>query len=111
MSAHESLHKLLLEKYLASGVWKSATVAMGNSCHRFWNPPKNTNIRVSFPAVCFVWQIAMIILFGVFVRYDIEADAHWNEYMKENNITSDIQNDFYYRYPSEYEFSDNLGTI
>ncbi|XP_066503212.1 rh family, C glycoprotein a [Hoplias malabaricus] len=76
---------------------------MGNcqdSCKNFWCGPKNTNIRVSLPAVCFVWQIAMIILFGIFVRYDIEADGYWPEYMKSHNITSNIENDFYYRYPS-----------
>ncbi|XP_062403340.1 ammonium transporter Rh type C-like 2 [Sardina pilchardus] len=62
--------------------------------------PKNTNIRFSFPAVCFVWQTAMIILFGVFIRYDEESDTHWVEYKKGHNITSDIENDFYFRYPS-----------
>ncbi|XP_048829182.1 ammonium transporter Rh type C-like [Brienomyrus brachyistius] len=62
--------------------------------------PKNTNIRPSFPAVCFVWQIAMIILFGVFMRYDAETDAHWPQYKQSHNITSDSENDFYFRYPS-----------
>ncbi|KAI7807517.1 rh family, C glycoprotein, like 1 isoform X1 [Triplophysa rosa] len=61
---------------------------------------KNTNIRISLPAVCVVWQIAMIILFGVFIRYDEESDAHWIEHMKEENISSHMENDFYYRYPS-----------
>ncbi|KAM7015512.1 rh family, C glycoprotein a [Tautogolabrus adspersus] len=61
---------------------------------------KNTNVRISLPAVCFVWQFAMIVLFGVFIRYDEESDAHWVEFRKENNITSDIENDFYFRYPS-----------
>uniref|UniRef100_A0A4W4G657 Ammonium transporter AmtB-like domain-containing protein n=1 Tax=Electrophorus electricus TaxID=8005 RepID=A0A4W4G657_ELEEL len=54
----------------------------------------------SLPAICFIWQIAMIALFAIFVRYDPEADAHWTEYMHQNNITSNIENDFYYRYPS-----------
>ncbi|MBN3308927.1 RHCG1 protein, partial [Amia calva] len=66
----------------------------------FFNRPKNTNVRISLPAVCFVWQIVMIILFGVFMRYDKESDAHWLVTKKEENITSDIENDFYYRYPS-----------
>ncbi|XP_056606858.1 rh family, C glycoprotein, like 1 [Triplophysa dalaica] len=61
---------------------------------------KNTNIRISLPAVCLVWQIAMIILFGVFVRYNEESDARWIEHLKEKNISSNIENDFYYRYPS-----------
>uniref|UniRef100_A0A8C8HGC9 Ammonium transporter AmtB-like domain-containing protein n=1 Tax=Oncorhynchus tshawytscha TaxID=74940 RepID=A0A8C8HGC9_ONCTS len=52
------------------------------------------------PAVCFVWQIVMIILFGIFIRYDQESDAHWAEYRKFQNISSDIENDFYFRYPS-----------
>lgn len=77
---------------------------MGNSCQRLWNAPKNTDVRISLPAVCFVWQIAMIILFGVFVRYNEESDAHWSLFKKEHNITSDIENDFYFRYPSEYGF-------
>uniref|UniRef100_A0A8C8HEF2 Ammonium transporter AmtB-like domain-containing protein n=1 Tax=Oncorhynchus tshawytscha TaxID=74940 RepID=A0A8C8HEF2_ONCTS len=62
--------------------------------------PKNTNVRISLPAVCFVWQIVMIILFGIFIRYDQESDAHWAEYRKFQNISSDIENDFYFRYPS-----------
>ncbi|XP_062404972.1 rh family, C glycoprotein a [Sardina pilchardus] len=76
---------------------------MGNcaqGCKDYWCRPKNTNVRVSLPAVCFVWQTAMIILFGVFIRYDEESDTHWVEYRKENNISSDIENDFYFRYPS-----------
>ncbi|XP_076880971.1 ammonium transporter Rh type C-like [Brachyhypopomus gauderio] len=76
---------------------------MGNCqdcCKKFWCGPKNPNIRISLPAVCFVWQIAMIILFGLFVRYNAESDAHWPEYMSQHNITSNIENDFYFRYPS-----------
>lgn len=63
---------------------------------------KNTNVRLSLPAVCFVWQTAMIILFGVFIRYNEEADAHWIEHRKAKNISSDIENDFYFRYPSKF---------
>uniref|UniRef100_A0A667Z8J1 Rh family, C glycoprotein, like 1 n=1 Tax=Myripristis murdjan TaxID=586833 RepID=A0A667Z8J1_9TELE len=76
---------------------------MGNCAQGFKDffcRPKNTNVRVSLPAVCFVWQIAMIILFGVFIRYNEEADTHWVEHKKSHNITSDIENDFYFRYPS-----------
>ncbi|NP_001254575.1 ammonium transporter Rh type C [Gasterosteus aculeatus] len=77
---------------------------MGNcaDCLRgFFCPPKNTNIRISLPAVCFVWQIAMIVLFGVFIRYDAESDIRlWLQLKHTNNITSDIENDFYFRYPS-----------
>lgn len=63
---------------------------------------KNTNIRISLPVVCFVWQIAMIILFGVFIRYDEESDTHWIEHMSKESIPSHVENDFYYRYPSKY---------
>ncbi|KAG7481732.1 ammonium transporter Rh type C 2 [Solea senegalensis] len=62
---------------------------------------KNPNVRISLPAVCFVWQIAMIVLFGVFIRYDEESDTgRWLELKKHENITSDVENDFYFRYPS-----------
>uniref|UniRef100_A0A673C197 Rh family, C glycoprotein b n=1 Tax=Sphaeramia orbicularis TaxID=375764 RepID=A0A673C197_9TELE len=61
---------------------------------------KNTNVRFSLPAVCVVWQTAMIILFGVFIRYNEESDTHWIEHRKAKNISSDIENDFYFRYPS-----------
>lgn len=70
---------------------------MGN----FFGRQRSAYVRVSLPAVSFVWQIAMIILFGVFIRYNEESDAHWVEYKKSHNITSDIENDFYFRYPSE----------
>lgn len=78
---------------------------MGSCCDRmcnFFGQQKNTNVRVSLPAVCFVWQIAMIILFGVFIRYDHESDTHWVDYKRDHNITSDVENDFYFRYPSKY---------
>ncbi|KAG9489146.1 hypothetical protein GDO78_005247 [Eleutherodactylus coqui] len=61
---------------------------------------KNTIMRWKLPLVCFIWETAMIVLFGVFARYDIGADPHWSEYKKANNISSDSENDFYYRYPS-----------
>uniref|UniRef100_A0A8C0XXE7 Rh family, C glycoprotein a n=2 Tax=Cyprinus carpio TaxID=7962 RepID=A0A8C0XXE7_CYPCA len=63
---------------------------MGNlaaCCRSFWCKPKNPDIRISLPAVCFVWQIAMIILFGLFVRYDDESDAHWSEHKAINYDT------------------------
>ncbi|KAK7913051.1 hypothetical protein WMY93_013262 [Mugilogobius chulae] len=72
---------------------------MGNCC-AYLGPQKNTYVRISLPAVCFVWQIAMIVLFGVFIRYDEESDTHWVEHKRTHNITSDIENDFYFRYPS-----------
>ncbi|TSK45828.1 Ammonium transporter Rh type C 1 [Bagarius yarrelli] len=73
---------------------------MGNCIVPYCDGPQSTNIRFSLPAVCFVWQCSMIILFGVFVRYNEESDARWVEFRAEKNISSDIENDFYYRYPS-----------
>ncbi|XP_033941180.1 ammonium transporter Rh type C-like 2 isoform X2 [Pseudochaenichthys georgianus] len=61
--------------------------------------PKNTNVRISLPAVCIVWETAMIILFGIFIRYDDESDTHWIDDRKETN-KSDMENEFYFRYPS-----------
>jgi len=77
---------------------------MGNCVQgvkNFFCRQKNTNVRVSLPAVAMVWQIAMIILFGVFIRYNHEADTgKWIAYKKSHNYSSDIENDFYFRYPS-----------
>uniref|UniRef100_A0A8C6UV88 Rh family C glycoprotein n=1 Tax=Neogobius melanostomus TaxID=47308 RepID=A0A8C6UV88_9GOBI len=73
---------------------------MGNCWATYLGPQKNTNVRVSLPAVCIIWQLAMIVLFGIFIRYDEESDAHWIEHRRQHNITSDIENDFYFRYPS-----------
>ncbi|KAK2834380.1 hypothetical protein Q7C36_015081 [Tachysurus vachellii] len=73
---------------------------MGNCIVPYCDGPKSTNVRFTLPAVCFVWQSAMIILFGVFVRYDEESDPYWVEFKAKKNITSDSENDFYYRYPS-----------
>ncbi|XP_072004596.1 ammonium transporter Rh type C isoform X2 [Engystomops pustulosus] len=61
---------------------------------------RNSFMRWKLPIICFTWQIAMIILFGVFVRYEIQADPHWTETRIAFNISSNIENDFYYRYPS-----------
>ncbi|XP_078539325.1 ammonium transporter Rh type C isoform X2 [Lissotriton helveticus] len=56
---------------------------------------RNTNMRWRLPLVCFIWQIAMIVLFGVFVRYDITSSPNW-----ARTNTPDYENDFYFRYPS-----------
>ncbi|XP_044139147.1 LOW QUALITY PROTEIN: ammonium transporter Rh type C [Bufo gargarizans] len=61
---------------------------------------KNTCMRWKLPFICFLFEIAMIVLFGVFVRYDIEADPHWAEYKELQGIASDNENEYYYRYPS-----------
>lgn len=42
----------------------------------------------------------MVVLFGVFVRYEADADAHWADSKAQHN-TSDLENEFYYRYPSK----------
>ncbi|KAJ8393157.1 hypothetical protein AAFF_G00068400 [Aldrovandia affinis] len=80
--------------------WRGVSHDTTQGLKDYFCRPKNTNIRVSLPMVCFVWQIAMIILFGVFIRYNEESDTHWIEHRREENITSDIENDFYFRYPS-----------
>uniref|UniRef100_A0A8I5Y844 Ammonium transporter Rh type C n=1 Tax=Rattus norvegicus TaxID=10116 RepID=A0A8I5Y844_RAT len=60
----------------------------------------NTNLRGRLPITCLILQVTMVVLFGVFVRYDIQADAHWWLEKKRKNISSDVENEFYYRYPS-----------
>ncbi|XP_051776154.1 ammonium transporter Rh type C 1-like isoform X3 [Erpetoichthys calabaricus] len=57
---------------------------------------KNTDMRVKLPVVCFIWELAMIILFGVFIRYNPQADAHYIV----NNSNTTYLNEFYFRYPS-----------
>lgn len=61
----------------------------------------NTNLRWRLPITCLILQVIMVVLFGVFVRYDIQADAHWWLEKKRKNISSDVENEFYYRYPSK----------
>ncbi|XP_013928866.1 PREDICTED: ammonium transporter Rh type C [Thamnophis sirtalis] len=61
---------------------------------------RNTDMRWRLPLVCLLWEVAMIVLFGIFVRFNPEADvAGWEEEKQQKNI-SDIQNEFYFRYPS-----------
>ncbi|VCW67856.1 unnamed protein product, partial [Gulo gulo] len=66
-------------------------------------PPRsmvwNTNLRWRLPVTCLLLQVAMVVLFGVFVRYEADADAHWTDSKAQHN-TSDLENEFYYRYPS-----------
>ncbi|XP_008851038.1 ammonium transporter Rh type C [Nannospalax galili] len=62
--------------------------------------PRGTNLRWRLPLTCLALQVAMVVLFGVFVRYDFQADAHWWLEKKRRNISSDLENEFYYRYPS-----------
>ncbi|KAF7241603.1 Ammonium transporter Rh type C [Varanus komodoensis] len=62
---------------------------------------RNTDMRWRLPLVCLLWEVAMVILFGIFVRFNPEADvAGWEKEKHEKNITSDAENDFYFRYPS-----------
>ncbi|XP_053437635.1 ammonium transporter Rh type C isoform X3 [Nycticebus coucang] len=60
----------------------------------------NTNLRWRLPLACLLLEVAMVVLFGVFVRYDFDADAHWGAEKRRRNISSDLENEFYYRYPS-----------
>ncbi|XP_004623521.1 ammonium transporter Rh type C [Octodon degus] len=61
---------------------------------------RNTNLRWRLPLTCLLLQVAMVVLFGVFVRYDADADASWRQEKQLRNISSDLENEFYYRYPS-----------
>lgn len=61
----------------------------------------NTNLRWRLPVVCLLLEVVMIALFGVFVRYDMDADPHWVEEKAIKNLTTDLENEFYYRYPSK----------
>ncbi|KAK9394049.1 ammonium transporter Rh type C [Crotalus adamanteus] len=61
---------------------------------------KNTDMRWRLPLVCLLWEVAMIILFGIFVRFNPEANvADWEKEKQQRNVT-DIENEFYFRYPS-----------
>ncbi len=114
-SLHQKLQESFRQQILTSQKLQEASdnrsslnFTMGNfvaCCRSFWCKAKNPDVRITLPLVCFVWQIAMIILFGLFVRYNEESDAHWSEHKHKKNITSDIENDFYYRYPSEFSTS------
>lgn len=61
----------------------------------------NTNLRWRLPVICLLLQVALVVLFGVFVRYDSDADPHWLDTKEQENSTSDMENEFYYRYPSK----------
>ncbi|KAM4567980.1 ammonium transporter Rh type B [Fundulus diaphanus] len=78
----------------------------------------STNMRLKLPVTCFILELILIILFGVFVEYDYDTDAKlFNGNMDNNGHATghatgtshntshksdknDYQNDFYYRYPS-----------
>ncbi|XP_036609717.1 ammonium transporter Rh type B isoform X3 [Trichosurus vulpecula] len=60
------------------------------------NSSHATGLRVQLPLLCFLLQAAIIILFSLFVRYNHETDsALWHQ-----SNHSDMENDFYFRYPS-----------
>ncbi|XP_069899331.1 ammonium transporter Rh type C isoform X2 [Dipodomys merriami] len=60
----------------------------------------NTDLRWRLPAVCLALQAATLVLFGVFARYDADADARWWGARSPGNGSRDLDNEFYYRYPS-----------
>ncbi|XP_007438994.2 ammonium transporter Rh type C, partial [Python bivittatus] len=61
---------------------------------------KNTDMHWRLPLVCLLWEVAMIVLFGIFVRFSPEANvADWEKEKHQRNI-SDVENEFYFRYPS-----------
>ncbi|KAL4646768.1 ammonium transporter Rh type B-like [Arapaima gigas] len=60
----------------------------------------NTNLRLKLPLICIILEVILIILFGVFVKYDSETDSRlWHEELTHHN-KSNYDNDFYFRYPS-----------
>uniref|UniRef100_A0A3P9JU39 Rh family, B glycoprotein (gene/pseudogene) n=1 Tax=Oryzias latipes TaxID=8090 RepID=A0A3P9JU39_ORYLA len=60
----------------------------------------STNMRLKLPITCFILQIILIILFGVLVQYDEDTDAKKHHHGNHSKTKPDIENDFYYRYPS-----------
>lgn len=57
-----------------------------------------TNMRLKLPVTCIILEVILIILFGTLVQYDHETDAReWH-----NTSHPDYENDFYFRYPSEW---------
>uniref|UniRef100_A0A8D0GA81 Rh family B glycoprotein n=1 Tax=Sphenodon punctatus TaxID=8508 RepID=A0A8D0GA81_SPHPU len=59
-----------------------------------------TSLRLKLPAICFLLQLLTIILFAVYVRYDEETSANlWHQKLRHHN-GSNLDNDFYFRYPS-----------
>ncbi|XP_067832123.1 myocyte-specific enhancer factor 2A-like [Heptranchias perlo] len=60
----------------------------------------STNMRLKLPLLCLFLQLKMIILFAIFVRYDSHTDPReWFRLKAHENLT-DVENDFYFRYPS-----------
>lgn len=58
----------------------------------------STNMRLKLPITCIILEIILIILFGTLVEYNVETDARkWH-----NTTHQDYENDFYFRYPSEW---------
>lgn len=55
----------------------------------------NTDLRWRLPLTCLLLQVALVVLFGVFVRYNPDADAHWVEDKQHANSSSDLDNEFY----------------
>ncbi|KAG5271716.1 hypothetical protein AALO_G00183220 [Alosa alosa] len=58
-----------------------------------------TSMKIKLPVACFIMQIILIIIFGVLVEYDDGTDAKKFHQLQING-TTDIENEFYFRYPS-----------
>lgn len=60
----------------------------------------STNMRLKLPLICLLLQLALIILFAIFVRYDGDTDPkEWFRRKAQENVTN-AENEFYFRYPS-----------
>ncbi|XP_040824396.1 ammonium transporter Rh type C-like [Ochotona curzoniae] len=60
----------------------------------------NTNLRRRLPLFCLLFEVAMVVLFALYVRFNPDSDPDWKYEKRKANITSDIENEFYYSYPS-----------
>lgn len=61
----------------------------------------NTNLRRRLPLFCLLFEVAMVVLFALYVRFNPDSDPDWKYEKRKANITSDIENEFYYSYPSK----------
>nr|AOZ65975.1 RhbG [Eptatretus stoutii] len=55
----------------------------------------HTKMNPKLPVVALVFEVVILILFGIFVRYDHDVDAK-----EQTNTTEAQKNEFYFRYPS-----------
>lgn len=99
VSAGESVSNFLCGFFFHTEEASSSLPSSSHSEDNMTDP--STNMRLKLPITCFILQIILIILFGVLVQYDEDTDAKKHHHGNHSESKSDIENDFYYRYPSE----------